>query len=188
MVSNSDPFPKMIRKKDRHCERFQKSKLHKSIEKTLHHAGKDTLLAHKITQEVCRELSRKGDEVDVADVRTAVKRVLRKERMKEVVEHYDLVFFHVKKLKVKEVIKRDGRKVAFEPYKIFKAIRKAFDQAGIKDGKTCEKLTREVLVLLEKKFSGAPVPVETVKEDIEYVIVKNKFPQAAKAYLLYRYL
>ncbi len=108
--------------------------------------------------------------------------------MSDVIKAYNLVFLHIKGLKIKNVMKRDGRVVNFKMHNIFKSIRKAFSQAGVDDGKKCEDITKEVVNILNKKFAGKTVPVENIKETVEHVLVRRKLPKVARAYLLYRYM
>lgn len=181
---------KLVRKSDRLIERFDKEKLKKSIAKTLHHIGKhEEPRAAAITGEACFELGKSRKMViNVEDIRRVVMRVFKKRKMTQAARYYDFVFLHINGLKVKRVLKRDGRRERFFPFKIFKAIRKSLSQAGIEDGGKCEMLTKEVVSLINKKYANKVVPVENIKEDIEYILVKHKLPKVAKAYMLYRYM
>ncbi len=181
---------KLVKKSDRLIERFDKEKLKKSIAKTLHHLGKhEETRVTAVTYEVCFELSKSRKRlISVEDIRRTVTRVFKKRKMTQAARYYDLVFLHMRGLKVKRALKRDGRRERFSPFKIFKAIRKSLSQAGIEDGKKCEMLTKEVVSLIDKKYASKIVPVENIKEDIEYVFVKHKLPKVARLYLLYRYM
>ncbi|MBI4017518.1 MAG: hypothetical protein HY366_01075 [Candidatus Aenigmarchaeota archaeon] len=188
MSSRSEPT--YVRKKSGHVVRFSRKKLAGSIKRTLGHVNvEDKHLTDRITRDICAELCRISPVTADADkIRGAVIRILKKNKIPGAAECYDCVFLHIKGLKVKTVIKRSGKREEFEPYKIFKSMRKSFRDAGIEDGKTCERLTKEVVRLIDRKYPGKPVPVEVIKEYTEYVLVKNKMPQVARHYILHRYM
>lgn len=183
-------LPKFVKKKDRTTQKFDKGKLESCMLRVLKHVGeKDESLAIRVAHETCTEVGKTKSQTTTSDkIRRAVCKVLRKNKMPKGIEYYECVFLHIKGLKIRKVVKRDGRVEKFNPHKIFKSIRKVFSEVGIEDGKTAEKLTKDVISILEKKYGNKPVPVESIKEDVEYVLVKNKFPQVAKAYILYRYM
>lgn len=88
---------------------------------------------------------------------------------------------------IKEIRKRSGDIVAFEDAKISNAIYKAAKAAGIDDSDLAEKLTNEVVDLLNKKFHAASIPaVEEIQDLVEEVLIKNRYTKIAKAYILYR--
>ncbi len=188
MYSRFD-LPSYVRKKTHHVQKFDPYKIESSLFRTLKHVGKESHLARKLTKEVCYEISNHPkDMIEVDKIRKAIINVLKKNKLRDVIEAYDFVFLHIKNLGLKKVVKRDGRTEAFDPYKIFKSIRKSFTQADIQDGKRCEDITKEVVKILEKKYKGKSVPVENIKEDVEYVLVRHKLPQVAKFYILHRYM
>ena len=85
------------------------------------------------------------------------------------------------------IIKRDGRKVSFDPQKITDAIMKAFRASNsAKTIKTAEQLTRQVLDELEKNESIGEPSVEEVQDTVERVLIENGFVRTAKSYILYR--
>ena len=85
------------------------------------------------------------------------------------------------------IIKRDGRKVSFDPQKITDAIMKAFHASNsAKTIKTAEQLTRQVLDELEKNESIGEPSVEEVQDTVERVLIENGFVRTAKSYILYR--
>ena len=85
------------------------------------------------------------------------------------------------------IIKRDGRKVPFDPQKISDAIMKAFQASNsAKTYKTAEELTRQVLQELEKNESIGEPGVEEVQDTVERVLIENGFVRTAKSYILYR--
>ena len=85
------------------------------------------------------------------------------------------------------IIKRDGRKVPFDPQKIADAIMKAFHASNsAKTIKTAEQLTRQVLDELEKNEAIGEPSVEEVQDTVERVLIENGFVRTAKSYILYR--
>ena len=85
------------------------------------------------------------------------------------------------------IIKRDGRRVSFDPQKITDAIMKAFRASNsAKTIKTAEQLTRQVLDELEKNESIGEPSVEEVQDTVERVLIENGFVRTAKSYILYR--
>ena len=85
------------------------------------------------------------------------------------------------------IIKRDGRRVPFDPQKISDAIMKAFQASNsAKTYKTAEELTRQVLGELEKNESIGEPGVEEVQDTVERVLIENGFVRTAKSYILYR--
>ena len=86
--------------------------------------------------------------------------------------------------KIFKVRKRDGRIEKFDPEKISSAIHKALVATKTKDGILANKLSSQVVAKLEK-ISGIP-DVEQIQDIVEDVLMDNKLPNAAKAYILYR--
>jgi len=84
-----------------------------------------------------------------------------------------------------KIIKRDGRVVDFEKEKITTAIHKAVLAANANDEKLVEKLTDEVVALIEKRIRDIPT-VEDVQNIVEEVLVRHGLYGVAKAYILYR--
>ena len=183
-------IPKLVIKLDGTEERFRRNKIKNSLIRVLNHIGKhDRNIVNVLTDKVCHKLNKfKRIKLNVDEIRVTIRKVLKEHKLNEAAQYYELVFLHIKNIKIKKVIKRTGRIEKFEPHKIFKSIRKSFIQIGLEDGKKCEKLTKEVIKLLEKKYKNKPVPVENIKDDIEYILIKNKLPQVAKSYILYRYM
>lgn len=76
------------------------------------------------------------------------------------------------------IIKKDGRKVDFNPLKISNAISKAN-----KDSLTnIEELTNEIISQLTK----SEISVEEIQDLVEQTLVKHNLFETAKAYILYR--
>ena len=92
------------------------------------------------------------------------------------------------KRKTTKVIKRDGRAERFQYRKMLSSIRKAMAHAHVRSPDLAESLAKEAVGMINRKYKGKPVPVEAIKETVEFVLVKNKLPNVAKAYILYRYM
>lgn len=81
----------------------------------------------------------------------------------------------------KNIAKRDGRVVAFEPVKITAAIQKAFDATGEPGDAT------QVTDCVLNRLSEADTPtVEQVQDVVETCLMELGHYRAAKAYILYR--
>ncbi len=91
------------------------------------------------------------------------------------------------KTKIEKIRKRDGRVVKFDPEKATKAIWSAAQAVGGKDKTMAEKLTKDVVKVLERKYDGDGIPgVEHVQDIVEKVLIENGHAKTAKAYILYR--
>ena len=88
--------------------------------------------------------------------------------------------------KINKIRKRDGRIVDFDPRKIANAIHKALEAVKVKDGELSDKLSREVVTILEENFVDKIPSVEDVQDIVEKVLIKNGYAEVAKAYILYR--
>ena len=189
-MASKNNLPKLVVKMDGTEEKFRKNKIKLSLSKVLKHIGRhDSNLIAVITDKVCHEISKyRLKKISVERIRTIIKKVLKSHKMNDAAKYYELVFLHIRNIKLKKVVKRDGRIENFDPHKIFKSIRKSFSETGLEDGKKCEQLTKQVIKLLGKKYKNKSVPVENIKEDIEYILIKNKLPHVAKSYILYRYM
>ncbi len=95
---------------------------------------------------------------------------------------------------IRYIVKRDGRKVAFNRGKIANAIKKALlsvhpdDELSDQDLKLVETLTDEVVSKVEEKAdsaSAAPT-VETTQDIIERVLISHNLSDEAKNFILYR--
>lgn len=86
---------------------------------------------------------------------------------------------------VKEIIKRNGSKVAFNADKIRTAIKKANDAVSSETmtSKALDALTASVLNSLSEKEIPS---VEKIQDLVEQKLIKADYAQTAKAYILYR--
>jgi len=87
---------------------------------------------------------------------------------------------------ITKVRKRSGRVVKFDENKITEAVWKAAQAVGGTDRQLSEKLSKEVVKLLNKKYSNKTPTVENVQDMVEKVLVENGHYITAKAYILYR--
>lgn len=87
----------------------------------------------------------------------------------------------------KEICKRDGRVVPFDPLKITQAIFKAAKAVGGEDYTLAEDLTREVISYLQgQQLAGLIPTVEEIQDAVEKTLIERGHARTAKAYILYR--
>lgn len=86
----------------------------------------------------------------------------------------------------KEIRKRDGRIVKFEPEKITNAITKAGMATGEFGRDIAEKLTLKVLSLAQEVIRDRIPTVEEIQDVVEEVLLSSPYRRTAKAYILYR--
>lgn len=84
------------------------------------------------------------------------------------------------------ITKRDGTVVPFEKEKITRAIEKAGNHTGEFDLAEAERLTGEVLELIEHYDDYENLTVERVQDLVEIALLGSKHKATAKAYILYR--
>jgi len=87
---------------------------------------------------------------------------------------------------IAKIKKRDGSIVEFDQNKITIAIGKAIAAVNAKNGHVAEKLSGEVVDILEKRFAGKIPGVEDVQNIVEEVLIRYGYSDVAKAYILYR--
>ncbi len=93
------------------------------------------------------------------------------------------------KAKIKRIKKRSGKIVAFAPAKIERAIWSAMKAAGLKKRDKAQKLAKEIILELEKRFNSSIVPeVEQVQDLIEHKLQEKGYDKTYKAFTLYREL
>ena len=85
------------------------------------------------------------------------------------------------------IIKRDGRKVAFDQIKITEAIMKAFAASGsAKTQDVAGELARQVVARLNADENIGVPTVEEVQDVVERVLIDNGYVRTAKSYIVYR--
>jgi ribonucleoside-triphosphate reductase len=86
----------------------------------------------------------------------------------------------------KNIIKRDGRIVPFDPEKITIAIAKAGKATGEFDYETARRLTIKVLLLAEELIRDRDPHVEEIQDIVEEILLSSPYRKTAKAYIIYR--
>ena len=87
---------------------------------------------------------------------------------------------------ITKIRKRDGRIVDFNPERIKNAIHKAFVAVKLEDGEKAERLTKDVVSLLEERFVEKIPSVEEVQDVVIEVLKKSGFEEVASEYQAYR--
>jgi len=89
--------------------------------------------------------------------------------------------------KVELVTKRDGRVVPFTQERITNAIYRAAVAVGGRDKITAQKLSDQVVSILDTAYGTDKVPtVEEIQDVVEKVLIENGHARVAKEYILYR--
>ena len=100
-----------------------------------------------------------------------------------------------KKIKVKQIRKRDGRVVKFEKGKVVKAVYKALTATGEGNKRNAQELAKKVDCEINKRFTvrngggkiKAEIPtVEEVQDIVENFLIRENYIDTAKAYIIYR--
>jgi uridine kinase len=88
---------------------------------------------------------------------------------------------------IKEVTKRNGTVVPFNPDRVTNAIYRAAVSVGGRDRARAEWLTTQVVHILEETTSPGHKPhIEEIQDVVEKVLIENGHAKVAKAYILYR--
>jgi len=87
---------------------------------------------------------------------------------------------------MRKIIKRDGRKVAFDDRKIYNAIYAAFVASGRDEPAQAESITDNVLAVVDARFKGKTPTVENIQDIIEEQLIANNQADIAKCFILYR--
>jgi uridine kinase len=97
------------------------------------------------------------------------------------------LFTHPDTHKIAQVIKRDGRVVAFNQQKISDAVFRAAQAVGGSDRDRAESLARQAVKTLSERYpAGHPPSVEEIQDSVEKILIENGHAKTAKAYILYR--
>lgn len=89
--------------------------------------------------------------------------------------------------KIKYVIKRNGATVPFSRSRITNAIYRAAVSVGGRDRETAERLSGQVVEILESRYGPRQYPtVEEIQDIVEKVLIENGHAKVSKAYILYR--
>lgn len=87
---------------------------------------------------------------------------------------------------IKKVRKRDGRIADFDQARITNAIFAAAVEVGGRNREIAERLSDEVVKILEEKYAGEIPNVEDIQDVVEKVLIEKGHAKTAKAYILYR--
>lgn len=87
---------------------------------------------------------------------------------------------------IAEIIKRDGRRTAFELDKIANAIFQAAQASGGHDYNIALSLAQQVEQNLAQSMEDAVPTVEQIQDEVERVLVETGHARTAKRYILYR--
>jgi ribonucleoside-triphosphate reductase len=88
---------------------------------------------------------------------------------------------------ITQIRKRNGKIVNFSQAKITNAIFKATEAVNQADKYLAEKLSDQVVKILNEKFHARSIPaVEEIQDIVEEVLISNRQIKIAKAYILYR--
>lgn len=90
------------------------------------------------------------------------------------------------KKQISKVKKRDGRVVKFDQQKITEAIYKAITAVSEEDGKLSQKLSNQVVKILNRRFEDKILDIENIQDVVEEILIQADLVEAAKAYILYR--
>jgi uridine kinase len=97
------------------------------------------------------------------------------------------LFTHPETHKIAQVIKRDGRVVAFNRQKISDAVFRAAQAVGGSDRDRAESLAGQAVKILSERYpAGHPPSVEEVQDSVEKILIENGHAKTAKAFILYR--
>jgi uridine kinase len=89
---------------------------------------------------------------------------------------------------IDRIVKRDGRIVPFHRDKITFAVLSAAVAVGGRDRAMAERVTDDVIRLLEQRAGPDSIPtVEEVQDLVEKALIERGHARTAKAYILYRY-
>jgi uridine kinase len=89
--------------------------------------------------------------------------------------------------KIEFVEKRTGAVVPFTPDRITNAIYRAAVAVGGRNRSISERLSNEVVKILEERYPTGHIPtIEEIQDVVEKVLIENGHAKVAKAYILYR--
>ncbi len=87
---------------------------------------------------------------------------------------------------IKQIRKRNGEVVDFQPEKITRAIFKAANAVGGHDWDKSADLTDQAIKMAEIQTNDDVADVEKIQDIVEKVLIENGHAKTAKAYILYR--
>jgi len=90
------------------------------------------------------------------------------------------------KQQVIRIRRRNGRLAKFDQERITTAIYQAVTAVSEEDGKLSQKLSNQVVKILNRRFKGVVPTVEDVQNIVEEVLIRADLTEIAKAYIIYR--
>ncbi len=87
---------------------------------------------------------------------------------------------------LREVVKRDGHRAAFDSTKIRSAIVRAGQASGEFGEAEADLLTAQVVKVLMHSFRNAPPDIERIQDVVEQSLIASNHFQTARAYIAYR--
>ena len=90
------------------------------------------------------------------------------------------------KQQVIRIRRRNGRIAKFDQERITTAIYQAVTAVSEEDGKLSQKLSNQVVKILNRRFKKNVPTVENVQDIVEEVLIRADLTEIAKAYIIYR--
>jgi len=90
------------------------------------------------------------------------------------------------KQQIIRIRRRNGRLAKFDQERITTAIYQAVTAVSEEDGKLSQKLSNQVVKILNRRFKGRVPTVEDVQDVVEEVLIRADLTEIAKAYIIYR--
>jgi ribonucleoside-diphosphate reductase alpha chain len=156
----------------------------------------------EITEQVVKQLqtfASKGTSLTVEGIQDVVEVTLMKLGHHDVARDYIIYRDHHKQLRTDspqhfKVFRRDGSSVRFNPMKITSSIVDAFRRAWRIEGLSSPEIVEAVNLLTQKVVDravrvvkeGGSLHVTRIQDEIENLLMEEKFFDIAKAYILYR--
>jgi transcriptional regulator NrdR family protein len=181
---------KKVQKNSGYIQTFSLAKLEHSIARALRHADiYDTERIKRITHEVKTYLDSQNKKLVTSDeIREAVFHIMEHDEPVKLVHSYELESLRSGESRITTVIKRSGFHEDFEPRKLFVAINNSFTDAGLIPGKRAEKLTKEIVAILESKTHETTIPVELIRETTKSILRKQGLINVERSYLSHKYI
>jgi len=179
-----------VKKNNGTKQKFDFTKLKRSIEDALKHINKrNGELAERMSRETMEYLEGSGKKLIESDtIRQAVIHVLKHHNESEASDSYQMTSLRIPHLKIHKVAKRGGGEETFHAFKLFKAIKKSFLDAGIEPNKLPEEITKEVIKKLEPEYENEILPIEIIRKTTAALLKEKKLGRVEKSYLLHKYL
>ncbi len=87
---------------------------------------------------------------------------------------------------MREVIKRDGRRVAFDSSRILRAVSGALREVGVYTPQVAQDITEDVIRTLDSVYPTGVAHVEDIQDVIELTLMRRGLFDVAKAFILFR--